>query len=187
MDHSETSTNSSGPEPQMGQVKSSGSSSHSIAKTQLLQANFFMATTPLSLTFVTKTGESKLAGFHSAAGAAGTEFCGNRNLMHIHDRLTVVADEVNMGLRVCVEAFRTVDGGDAGDATLFFEKGQIAINCCLRDIGMLLLQHLVYHLGRGVGVRVHQAIKNRVSFAKLFGCTLHPTPPWQLFENCSYL
>ena len=46
MDHSETSTNSSAPEPQMGQMKSSGSSSHVIAKTQLLQAYFFMRAPP---------------------------------------------------------------------------------------------------------------------------------------------
>ena len=42
MDHSETSVNSSASEPQMGQTKSAGSSSHSMVKTQLLQANFFM-------------------------------------------------------------------------------------------------------------------------------------------------
>ena len=42
MDHSETSTNSSASEPQMGQTKSAGSSSHSIVKTQLLQAYFFI-------------------------------------------------------------------------------------------------------------------------------------------------
>ena len=42
MNHSETSTKSSAPEPQMGQTKSSGSSSASKAKTQLLQAYFFM-------------------------------------------------------------------------------------------------------------------------------------------------
>ena len=49
MNHSETSTNSSAPEPQMGQTKSSGRSSHSIVKTQLLQANFFMVIAPYAL------------------------------------------------------------------------------------------------------------------------------------------
>ena len=42
MNHSETSTNSSAVEPQMGQTKSSGSSSLLMVKTQLLQANVFM-------------------------------------------------------------------------------------------------------------------------------------------------
>ena len=46
MDHSETSTNSSAPEPQMGQTKSSGSSSIEMVNTQLLQANFFMEIAP---------------------------------------------------------------------------------------------------------------------------------------------
>ena len=48
MNHSETSTNSSAPEPQMGQTKSSGSSSAAMVKTQLLQANFFMTASPFS-------------------------------------------------------------------------------------------------------------------------------------------
>ena len=46
MNHSETSTNSSAPEPQMGQTKSSGSSSIAMVKTQLLQAYFFIVISP---------------------------------------------------------------------------------------------------------------------------------------------
>ena len=46
MSQTETSINSSAPEPQMGQTKSAGSSSHSMVKTQLLQAYFFMVITP---------------------------------------------------------------------------------------------------------------------------------------------
>lgn len=46
MNHSETSMNSSAPEPQTGHVKSAGSSSHSKAKIQLLQAYFFIKIAP---------------------------------------------------------------------------------------------------------------------------------------------
>ena len=72
MNHSETSTNSSASEPQMGQTKSAGSSSISMEKTQLLQAYFFMVVTPLALAVAAKTGEGQLAGLYTAAGAAVT-------------------------------------------------------------------------------------------------------------------
>jgi len=40
--------NSSAPEPQTGQMKSAGSSSVVMVKTQLLQAYFFMETAPFN-------------------------------------------------------------------------------------------------------------------------------------------
>ena len=115
----------------MGQTKSAGSSSQVMVKTQLLQAYFFMVNTPLDLTVSAKSGEGQLAAFNTAAGALISQLCGNRNLMHVHHRVTVAADEVDMGVRVGIEPFDAVDGCDAGDLTLFFEKGQIAVDRCL--------------------------------------------------------
>ena len=149
MDHSETSTNSSGPEPQMGQVKSSGSSSHSMVKTQLLQANFFMATAPLRLTFIAKSGEGQLAAVYMTAGGAfyiGTQRGGDGDLGHVQHTVAAGANKVDVGVGVGIEAFCTVDCADADDLTLFLEERQIPVDCCLRNVGMLLLQHLVNHL-----------------------------------------
>ena len=86
-----------------------------------------------------KTGEGQLAGVDMAAGTTGTEFCGDRDLMHIHDCITAVANEVNVRLRIGIKAFYTIDGCYAGNAPLLFEEGQISVDCCLRDIRMCFL------------------------------------------------
>ena len=69
-----------------------------------------------------KTGEGQLAALDLAAGAISAEFCGNRDLMHIHDGIAVVADEVDVGFDVGIESFDTVDSSDAGDATLLLKE-----------------------------------------------------------------
>ena len=162
----------------MGQTKSAGSSSHSKAKTQLLQAYFFMAAAPLRLTIAAQAGESQLAGFDMAAGAAVTKLRGNRDLMHIHDCIAAVADEVDVGLGVGIKALNTVHGGHTGDAALLLEESQIAIDSCLRDVGMGFLQHLMHHLGRGVGVCVHQAGQDRIAFSEVLGVGFHRHRPF---------
>ena len=131
----------------MGQTKSAGSSSHSKAKTQLLQAYFFMIS---PLTVAAQAGEGQLTAFHLAVGAIGSKLGGHRNFRYVDDRIAVAADKVNVGFDVGIEAFRSVDGGDACDAALFFEKGQISVDGCLRDVRMGFLKHLMYHLCRGV-------------------------------------
>ena len=178
MNHSETSTNSSAPEPQTGQTKSSGRSSHSMAKTQLLQAYFFMAVAPLRLAFAAKTGEGQLAALDLAAGAFSAELRGNRDLMHIHDCVTSVTDKVNVGLCVGIEPFDAVDCGNTCDAALFLKEGQVAINSCLGNVGMGILKHLVYHLGRWVGVCVHQAGQDRIAFSEVLGVRFHRHRPF---------
>ena len=102
-----------------------------MAKTQLLQAYFFMTTLLSGLTVAAQTGEGQLAAFHAAAGATFAQLGGNGNLMHVHHRVAAAADEVDMGLRIGIEPLRAVYGGHAGDAALLFEKGQVAINRCL--------------------------------------------------------
>ena len=131
MDHSETSTNSSASEPQMGQTKSAGSSSQVMVKTQLLQAYFFITAAPLRLTVAAQTGEGQLAAFDMAAGAGSAELRGNRDLMHVHDCIAAGADEMHMGLGVGIETLRAVYRGNAGDLPLLFEKRQIPVDCCL--------------------------------------------------------
>ena len=85
----------------------------------------------LRLAVTAKTGEGQLTGLNLAAGAVLTQFRGNRDLVHIHDRVAAAADEVDMGTGVGIESFRTVYGCDAGDLTLFFEKCQISVDRCL--------------------------------------------------------
>ena len=92
-----------------------------MVKTQLLQANFFMVFLLLSLAFAAQTGEGQLAGVHLAAGAAGTQLRGNGDLVHIHHRVAAIADKMNVGLGVGIEALGAVDGGNAGDLSLFLE------------------------------------------------------------------
>ena len=125
-----------------------------------------------------KTGEDQLAALDLAAGAISTEFCGNRDLMHIHDGIAVVADEVDMGFDVGIKSFDAVDCCDTGNATLLFEQCQIAINSCLRDVRVGILKHLVYHLGGWVGVCVHQAGQDRIAFSEVLGVRFHRHRPF---------
>ena len=92
---------------------------------------FFHGHYSLVLTVAAKTGEGQLAAFNAAAGAGFSKLRGNGNLVHIHDRITVAADEVNVGSCVGIEAFYSVDRGNAGDLSLLFEKSQIPVDCCL--------------------------------------------------------
>ena len=125
-----------------------------------------------------KTGEGQLAALDLAAGAISAEFCGNRDLMHIHDGIAVVADEVDVGFDVGIESFDTAHCGDAGDAALLLKESQVAINGCLRDVGMGVLKHLVYHLGGWVGVCVHQAGQDRIAFSEVLGVMFHRHRPF---------
>ena len=139
---------------------------------------FFHGDRSLRFTVAAKTGKGQLAALDLAAGAVSTEFCGNRDLMHIHDCVTSVTDEVNVGFGVGIESFDTVDSSDAGDAALLLKESQIAINGCLRDVGMGILKHLVYHLGGWVGVCVHQAGQDRIALSEVLGVGFHRHQPF---------
>ena len=92
---------------------------------------FFHSDFSLVLTVAAKTGEGQLTAFNAAAGAGFSKLRGNGNLVHIHDCIAVATDEVDMGIRVGIEAFYAVYGGNAGDLSLLFEKSQIPVDCCL--------------------------------------------------------
>ena len=92
---------------------------------------FFHGHYSLVLTVAAKTGEGQLAAFNAAAGAGFSKLRGNGDLVHIHNGVAAATDEVNMGSCVGIEAFCSVDCGNAGDLTLLFEKSQIPVDCCL--------------------------------------------------------
>ena len=73
---------------------------------------------------------------------------------------------------VGIEPFGTVYGSDTDDQALLFEKGQIPVYCCLRNIRMCFLQHLVNHLGGRMCVCVHQTVEDGVALAELLGTAL---------------
>ena len=78
-----------------------------------------------------------------AAGALfgiGTKLGGNCDLVHIHNRIAAVTDKVDVGFGVRIKALDTVDGSHAGDAALLFEEGQVAVDGCLRNVGMGMLK-----------------------------------------------
>ena len=114
-----------------------------------------------------------MAAFDLAAGkilCIGAEAGGYFDLRQIQDGIAAGAEEVDMGCGVGVKSLGAIYGAYAEDQALLFEKSQIAVNCCLRDVRMGLLQHLVNHLSGRVGVCVHQTIENRVALAELLGC-----------------
>ena len=106
------------------------------------------------------------------------QFRGNGDLVHVHDCVAVAADEVDMGLRVGIKTLRAVYGRNAGDLTLLLEQCQIPVDCCLGDIWMRFLQHLMYHLCRGVGVCVHQAGQDRIALSEVLGVRFHRHQPF---------
>ena len=92
---------------------------------------FFHDDYSLILTVAAKTGEGQLAAFNTAAGAGFAKLRGNGNLVHIHHGIAAAADEVNVGVCICIETFHSVYGSNAGDLSLLFEKSQIPVDCCL--------------------------------------------------------
>lgn len=53
-------------------------------------------------------GEGQLTAVNLTVGASDTKLCGYGDLMHVHDSITITADEVNVRFGVGIEAFRTV-------------------------------------------------------------------------------
>ena len=92
---------------------------------------FFHGDYSLILTVAAKTGEGQLAAFNAAAGAGFSKLRGDGNLVHIHHGIAAAADEVNVGVCIGIETFHSVYGSNAGDLSLFFEKSQIPVDCCL--------------------------------------------------------
>ena len=111
------------------------------------------------LTGAAKPGEGQLTALHMTAAALlsiRAQGGGDADLRHINNAVAAGANKVDMGIGVGIESLNAVYGADADDLTLFLKECQIPVYRCLRDIGMFLLQHLVYHLSGGVGVRIHQ-------------------------------
>ena len=107
-------------------------------------------------TLTAAAGEGQLAVFHGAAGLAAC--LGAEGLRHLHlgqvdDRITVVANEVHMGIGVGIEPFDTVDCTEADDLALLFKPSQVSVDCAkaqIRDLGFELVEDPV---GAGVDIR----------------------------------
>ena len=54
--------------------------------------------------------------------------------------MTAAADEVDMGLRVRIEAFHTVYGADADDQSLFLKQSQVPVDRAQGDVRILGFQ-----------------------------------------------
>ena len=141
----------------------------------------FHCDSPLRMAVAAKTGKGQLATLNLATGALfsiAAQFGGNGDLMQIQHCIAIVADEVYMRFGVGIEPLGAIDVAHADDLALLFEKGQISIDRCLGDIRVGFLQHLVYHLGGGVGVGVHQTVQNCVALSELFVAGFHRHLLW---------
>ena len=72
-----------------------------------------------------------------------------------------------MGLNIGLKPLHSVDRAKAGNHALTFEKGEVAVDRCQRDVRVFLLKHLVQRLGRWVLIRTAQAGKDGIALAKL--------------------
>ena len=92
------------------------------------------------------SGEGQLAAFDPAAGGVfhrGAEAYGDLDLMQVDHRIAIVANEVDMGLDIAIEALDTANCAQALDQTLLLEQGQIPVHRGKGDIRVLRLQHLM--------------------------------------------
>jgi len=135
-------------------------------------------------TAAAKTGDGQLAAVHLITGAISnlvTEGFGDVNLMQIRDSVAFLADEVDMGVGVCVKPFHAFDCADAGDLTLLLEQGQIPVNRSQGDVRVFRLKHFVDHVRRRVGIGGTQTFQYGVAFPEVLGGCCHGHLPFSLF------
>ena len=127
------------------------------------------------LALAAQPGEGELAAIYPAA-AGLPDFlpqAGNGDLVQVQHRIAAGADEMDMGIGVGIESLNAPDGGDALDQTLLLEPGQIPVDRCQRNVGMLNLEHFVDHFRGGVGIRALQAGEDRVALFELLCLNFH--------------
>ena len=93
-------------------------------------------------------GEAELTFAHLAAGGGfhgAAQLLGHRDLGKIDNGVAAIADEVDMGLGVAVEALDTAHCAQALDDALVFEQGQIPVHRGQGDIRVLGQQHFMQH------------------------------------------
>ena len=104
-------------------------------------------------TFPAGAGEAQAAGFCAAAGPAihiSSQTFGNDHSRQVIHLVAGVADEVDVGFGVCIEAFHTVDGAHADDQALLLEERQIPVDRSQRDVRVLSFQLGMYPFSRRV-------------------------------------
>ena len=99
-------------------------------------------------TFPAEAGEGQAAAADPAAGVVHLvgQGLGDGNLLQVQNSVAAVADEVDMGRGLGIEALRAVDTAHGGNQPLLLEQVQIPVHRSQGDIRVGLPKHLVDHL-----------------------------------------
>ena len=123
-------------------------------------------------TILADAGETQLALGNLTAALLlhhAFQLLGYFHLGKVDVRIAAGADEVDMGHGVGIEALDSAHGTQALDDPLVFKQGQVPVDRCKGNVGMLLLEQLVLGLGGGMGVGVSQAGEDGAALGVLFG------------------
>ena len=134
----------------------------------------------LGKTLPAGAGETQLATGNGAADTAfrlGAEGFGGAELVKVNDRVTAVADEVNMGIRVGIEPFNALYRRDTDSQPLLLKQLQVPVHGAYGQIRDLRLQISVDGFSRGMCVSLPQVGKDGVALFEVFRSGFHVSPP----------